>query len=424
MIDATFKDPTTDEFFAFSGSQFVRFAFADSRRGDKITNSGPVSINTNWKSLTKAGFSTVDAVLPVPRVKSDLYVFSSRQYIRIRVKSGDDLEDELIFGPHKILDTWKCLAQAGFDTFNAVMPVPDTEAEAILDGPHAIAEKWPGLVRAGFDSIDTILPSPHGNGQTYFFKGMKYARIKVIAGEPDVVEFGPANIMDKWAYFDWVKTTKPTDSNSIVRFTEPAEVDPALEVLLGKLEKLSSSALTAQAGIDKNPDDNEKYRADLVAAKKAEGEIEEQIKEQFPDLYAKYHKGSGHPQNLQLFSGRYYITLRVQNHTKYNLGWDWKSLWGTDCFWDTCYDETVFAYDSSDMIVQFGIFGAPEGKVRFWILDGSNAYFELHFWQRYLQEWVRGSCDVYNTGNFYTTSNTWSDGWTKEWREFHIYSYR
>ncbi|KAL5353467.1 hypothetical protein ACLOAV_001504 [Pseudogymnoascus australis] len=309
MIDATFKNPTTNEFFAFSGSQFVRFAFANSRRGDKITNSGPVSINTNWKSLTKAGFSTVDAVLPVPRVKGNLYVFSGRQYIRIRVKSGDDLEDELIFGPHKILDTWKCLAQAGFDTVNAVMPVPDIEDEAyffqgiryvrvnvrndsIRAGPYTIAEKWPGLVKAGFDSIDTILPSPHGNGQTYFFKGMKYARIKVIAGKPDVVEFGPANIMDEWASFDWVKTTKPTDSNSIVRFTEPTEVDPALEVLLGRLEKLSSSALTAQAGIDKNPDDNEKYRADLVAAKKAEGEIEEQIKEQFPDLYAKYHKGS------------------------------------------------------------------------------------------------------------------------------------
>lgn len=200
--------------------------------------------------------------------------------------------------------------------------------------------------------------------------------------------------------------------------------DPALEVLLGRLEKLSSSALTAQAGIDKNPDDNEKYRADLVAAKKAEGEIEEQIKEQFPDLYAKYHKGSGHPQTLQLDSGRYYITLRVQNHTRYDLGWDWKTLWGSDCWWDSCYDDTVFAYGSSDMVVQFGVFGAPEGKVRFWILDGSNAYFELHFWQRYLQNWVRGSCDVYNTGNFYTTSNMWTDGWTKEWREFHIYSYR
>lgn len=133
------------------------------------------------------------------------------------------------------------------------MPVPDTEAEAyffqgiryvrvhvrddsILDGPHAIAEKWPGLVKAGFDSIDTILPSPHGNGQTYFFKGMKYARIKVIAGEPDVVEFGPANIMDEWASFDWVKTTKPTGSKSIVRFTEPAEV--------GKLSSLVLSSKT------------------------------------------------------------------------------------------------------------------------------------------------------------------------------------
>ena len=86
----------------------------------------------------------------------------------------------------------------------------------------AISEKWPGLLKAGFDSIDTALPSPHGNSQTCFFKGMKYARIKVIVRKPDGVEFGPPNIVDEWASFDWfVKSIKPTDSDSVVRFTEP-----------------------------------------------------------------------------------------------------------------------------------------------------------------------------------------------------------
>src|SRR5690349_16281157 len=123
MIDAIFTDPISGEIYAFSGSRFVRIVFAATRRDDKITNNGPIS--KNWASLTKAGFPTVDAVLPVPNVKGDVYVFSGRQYARIRIKSAN-LEDELIFGPHKILDTWKCLAQAGFDTVNAVMPVPGT----------------------------------------------------------------------------------------------------------------------------------------------------------------------------------------------------------------------------------------------------------------------------------------------------------
>lgn len=239
MIDAIYNDPISNEIYAFSGSRYVRITFAATRRADKITNGGPISISKHWQSLAKAGFSTVDAVLPVPAIKGDIYVFFGGQYARIRVKPGN-LEDELIYGPHKILDTWKCLAQAGFDTVDAAMPVPDIEGEAyffrgtkyvrvnvhndsIRDGPYTISEKWPGLTKAGFDSVDTILPSPRGNGQTYFFKGMRYARIKVIAGKPDEVEFGPANIVDEWASFDWVKTTKATDSDSIVKITKPTE---------------------------------------------------------------------------------------------------------------------------------------------------------------------------------------------------------
>lgn len=175
-------------------------------------------------------------------------------------------------------------------------------------------------------------------------------------------------------------------------------------------------------GIETDPDNKEKYSTDLIAAKRDEAEIEEQIEEQFPDLYTKYHKGSGGPKRLQLNADGRYLILRIQNHTKYTLSPCWKTLWETDCWWGDTWDYHISPYDvsGSDYVVRFGIAGAPEGKIRYWIDGTDGGYFELHFWKGWAQDWLRGSCDVYNTNGFDTDSNTWSDGGDKAWREFHI----
>src|SRR5690606_29023864 len=131
-------------------------------------------------------------------------------------------DDHIIYGPHKITDVWKSLAQAGFDTVDAAFPVPGVHAEAyvfrgtnyvrihlfddrIVYGPVNITEHWPGLAQAGFDAVDTALAVPNqDDGHTYFFKGDHYVKCKVIAGKPDTITWGPKPIEQYWKTLDWV----------------------------------------------------------------------------------------------------------------------------------------------------------------------------------------------------------------------------
>lgn len=216
-IDATYIDPIANAIYAFSGTRYVRIMHDSRRRGDTITNRGPLAIS-NWRSLSQAEFSKVDAALP--RVDEDgvIYFFSGDKYVKVRVKPGS-LGDGIVFGPARIRETWKSLDKAGFDTVDAVMPVPGYDGQAyvfsgaryarihivkdtLIYNPGSI-HSWKAVMQAGFDSVDTILPSPDGGGQTYFFKGNRFIRVKV-AGSRDELEFGPAYIVDEWASFDWV----------------------------------------------------------------------------------------------------------------------------------------------------------------------------------------------------------------------------
>ncbi|KAK5653739.1 hypothetical protein OQA88_7895 [Cercophora sp. LCS_1] len=220
-----FNHPTIKESYFLSGARYARIKVVPSSRNDRITF-GPAKLVDHWPSLVKCGFDSVDAILPVPGYDKEIYVFSGLQYARIKV-IPETSDDTVVYGPAKITDQWPSLAKAGFDRVDTCMPVPgegnESEAyffrgenyvrvkvvpgsnnDSIRFGPAKIADHWPSLVKAKFDVVDAILPVPGYDGLAYFFRGNRYARIKVIPStQKDEIDFGPAAIAAEWPSLSW-----------------------------------------------------------------------------------------------------------------------------------------------------------------------------------------------------------------------------
>jgi hypothetical protein len=138
------------------------------------------------------------------------------------VKCGADTKhDKLIDGPWTIAEKFFSLATAGFDTIDAVLVVPGHPSEAyifrgtkyvridvakdrIISGPGPLSEHFPALVKTGLDSVDAALPQP-GNteGVTYFFRGDKYVKDRIVASAPDEITWGPTAIVEEWKTLEW-----------------------------------------------------------------------------------------------------------------------------------------------------------------------------------------------------------------------------
>jgi hypothetical protein len=50
--------------------------------------SGPRSIQEDWASLKQAGFTLVDAALPVPDNPNEAFIFFGERYVHINVQQG------------------------------------------------------------------------------------------------------------------------------------------------------------------------------------------------------------------------------------------------------------------------------------------------------------------------------------------------
>ncbi|KAA8645760.1 hypothetical protein EYZ11_011618 [Aspergillus tanneri] len=223
MVDAAFYQEDIQEGYFFAGRKYARVKWTP--YGSEETRTwGPVPIKDYWGSLNKAGFGTVEAVLPVDGATTEFYFFHGSSVARIKFtpKAGDD---SITDGPLKITEKWKCLAGKGFDTVDVTLAVPGKTNEAyffkgtryvrlnvvddrIVYGPANVVDEWPGLAKAGFDSIQASIPIPKDKaklpGETYFFKGDKYVRVQVIASKPDVLTWGPYKLDDYWKTLDWL----------------------------------------------------------------------------------------------------------------------------------------------------------------------------------------------------------------------------
>ncbi|KAJ5358663.1 uncharacterized protein N7496_011076 [Penicillium cataractarum] len=122
-VDGAVSVPgTKDEFYFFFGALVIRIKFSPG--GDDTLLEGPLKITDKWKSLASTPFDTIDAAINLPGSSTETYLFSGTHSIRI-----DLGKDKIIYGPYTLVDQWPGLTSAGFTAIDAAIPVPDAKVE-------------------------------------------------------------------------------------------------------------------------------------------------------------------------------------------------------------------------------------------------------------------------------------------------------
>jgi hypothetical protein len=213
----------SNEAYFFHGTKYARIRFVPSSPDEQIIF-GPASVAHEWKTLARAGFTTIDAALPVPGHVNQVYFFSGTRYVRVEFTPGTP-EERIVFGPANIADEWKALVKAGFETVDAILPVPGHEGQAyffsgnqyakisfvpgtptedVQYGPASIVGEWKTLGKAGFDTVDAVLPVPGREDEAYFFSGSQYVKIKFVpSSSTEEILYGPVRIVHEWKTLTW-----------------------------------------------------------------------------------------------------------------------------------------------------------------------------------------------------------------------------
>ncbi|MFJ1213689.1 enterotoxin A family protein, partial [Burkholderia pyrrocinia] len=161
-VDAALTNPDDyREAYFFSGTKYVLVRVNPGTNSDYIVV-GPKDIASEWPSLRTAGFTSVDAALTNPDDHREAYFFSGTKYVRVRVNPGTN-SDYIVVGPKDIASEWPSLRKAGFTSVDAALTNPDDNREAyffsgtkyvrvrvnpgtnsdyIVVGPKDIASEW------------------------------------------------------------------------------------------------------------------------------------------------------------------------------------------------------------------------------------------------------------------------------------------
>ncbi|CAI7572886.1 unnamed protein product [Penicillium crustosum] len=206
MVDAACRIAGKEEIYIFAGRHYGRVRFNKGGPEHSLV-AGPTLLSKGWNTLPKMGFGTVDTIVPVPGQEKQLYVFFGGRYAKIKLENYDD--SFVNNGASLITSGWKSLTQAGFDTVDAAMLTPGTKNEItdkIVNKVAPIAEGWPSLVQAGFDRVDAIVASPSVQDHYYVFLGDQFAVIKVDSSRRDTLVSPPKAISSAWQALEgWVE---------------------------------------------------------------------------------------------------------------------------------------------------------------------------------------------------------------------------
>lgn len=205
-VDAVMPVPdVAGGYWLFSGSQYVRTRASVTGGPFHRLESGPLGLS-NWTGTfdhLPRFRGRIDAVMPVPTLANEYWVFSGNQYVRVRVSDGD-YSDELLAGPHPLGD-WTGMLEGlpGSDGgIDAVMPTPDDPSQFWVfcgdryvrvqvdgDGPdgHNVVPPLPlanwsatfGKYRAFQHAIDATMRVPDRPDHYWVFSGSHYIEIRL-----------------------------------------------------------------------------------------------------------------------------------------------------------------------------------------------------------------------------------------------------
>ncbi|KAG8722524.1 hypothetical protein FRC08_001038 [Ceratobasidium sp. 394] len=215
---AAIKIHNCDQYYFFSGEMYARIDCTPDQRDSVVY--GPAEFLHDWKSLRDAGFSQIDAILPIPDQINEAFVFSGTKFCQIRYLV-DHNDDELLVGADSITSRWSSLANADFHYVDGAIVVPGTTNQAyffsgsrfcrvafspnsdqpdeLLEGPYELCERWPKL---GFRAIDNIISSQYTTSSSftnaYVFSGTQTARINLVPGGEVDIMTGPISASAYW----------------------------------------------------------------------------------------------------------------------------------------------------------------------------------------------------------------------------------
>ncbi|KAG8721456.1 hypothetical protein FRC08_012802 [Ceratobasidium sp. 394] len=207
-----------DQYHFFNGNMYARIDWTPGQRDTLVY--GPAEFASDWKSLRDAGFSQIDAILPIPDRVYEAFVFCGTKFCRIRYLA-DQKDDELLTAVSPITPNWDSLSKAGFDHVDGAMIVPGTthqayffsgskfcrvafstnpdQSDELLEGPYELCERWSKL---GLNAIDVMIPSPYTDLGTlthaYLFAGTHAARVNLVPGGGVDVLTGPIHAATYW----------------------------------------------------------------------------------------------------------------------------------------------------------------------------------------------------------------------------------
>lgn len=206
----------SDKAYFFRGTNYARIDNIKVGQGGDTLAAGPSTIARTWPSLAQADFTTVDAVLGMGG--GTAYFFSGTRYVRVDNIGVGKGGDTLGAGPTSITSAWKSLDKAGFTTVDAVLNMGGGTAyffsgtqyarvdnigvgkggDTLGAGPSSIARTWPSLAQANFTTVDAVLGM--GSGKAFFFSGSQYARVDNIGvGKGgDTLGAGPTTVASSW----------------------------------------------------------------------------------------------------------------------------------------------------------------------------------------------------------------------------------
>ncbi|KAF8595870.1 hypothetical protein BDV93DRAFT_611192 [Ceratobasidium sp. AG-I] len=203
-----------DTYF-FKDEKYVLVNWAPGGHGTIVH--GPAMFAKDSTALRETGFTSIDAILPIPDHSRKAYFFSGPEYALVDFFPNNSIEDRLL-SLGTISADWSSLREAGFDHVDGALPVPNSTKQAfvfsgnkycrikypkdvensdeLLEGPTNIVTGWNAM---GFTSVDTIFPQPGTSGdRAYVFSGDKCVRTQVTSYGQGAQSSGPYDLAAAW----------------------------------------------------------------------------------------------------------------------------------------------------------------------------------------------------------------------------------